>query len=278
MTTSLKETRYYWYSECEQQGDEHKAIKNKILVSMSNLASAIGDSIFMSVDEYLMYIRGKHKVHSQEALDNMARGVRLEPIARKWYEDNYHVTVKSMGFVVPKWEPRIGGSPDGLVGEDGIIEIKAPKIMYAPLKVYNRAVATGWQPKGFTHVWKTHYVQMQGYLAIMARKWCDYVVYCESENSVFVQRIPFDYKLWQSHIYPRLKYFLDILCGNIKVQLLIVKPPPDMIKHVDDISLIKQEVQSSTEEIKIDVKETCSVAAAPIPTQVIVPQIIKVSC
>jgi hypothetical protein len=176
----------------------------------------------------------------------MARGVRLEPVARKWYEDTYNVTVKSMGFVIPKWEPRIGGSPDGLVGDDGIVEIKAPKVMYSRLKAYVEASKRGWVSKDFTHIWKTHYIQMQGYMAIMARSWCDYIVYCESDKCAFVQRIPFNYQFWTTSVYPRLKYFLDILCGNIKIQVLIMKSP--IITSADNdenCKLIKREKEES---------------------------------
>lgn len=61
----------------------------------------------------------------------------------------------------------IGGTPDGYVGEDGIIEVKCP--MDGGNHI--RAMLTGeiYNPE--------HVFQVQGYLWITGRKWCDYITY-----------------------------------------------------------------------------------------------------
>lgn len=57
--------------------------------------------------------------------DDMARGVEEEPIARNWYSEN-HAPVTEVGFMAEdKWGFQLGYSPDGLVGSDGLIEIKS---------------------------------------------------------------------------------------------------------------------------------------------------------
>lgn len=93
----------------------------------------------------------------------MQRGVELEPIARRRYEDEHFAAVEEVGYI--QRGEFFGVSPDGLVGEDGAIEIKCPQ---APEFV--RWMVTREIPKGY-------YAQMQWLLFITGRSWCDYVVY-----------------------------------------------------------------------------------------------------
>ena len=58
----------------------------------------------------------------------------------------------------------LAGSPDGLIGEDGLVEVKCPY----------------WQMKKGPHqeVPDHYYLQMQVQLQCTQREWCDYVCYC----------------------------------------------------------------------------------------------------
>jgi hypothetical protein len=76
--------------------------------------------------------------------------------------------VNTVGFVeLSGW---IGGSPDGLVGEDGIIEVKCPNSCthYDYMRL-NKKDPSWYDP---TYKW-----QMQGNLWITGRKWCDWISY-----------------------------------------------------------------------------------------------------
>lgn len=56
----------------------------------------------------------------------MQWGIENEPVARVFYEYLYEVTVQETGFIHhPKYD-FIGASPDGLIGDDGLLEIKCP--------------------------------------------------------------------------------------------------------------------------------------------------------
>lgn len=57
----------------------------------------------------------------------MERGSELEPLARAAYELRKDATVTTVDFVLHPTMEWCGCSPDGLCGEDGLIEIKAPK-------------------------------------------------------------------------------------------------------------------------------------------------------
>jgi putative phage-type endonuclease len=95
----------------------------------------------------------------------MQRGIDLEPIARAHYEAFRGVLVTEVGFVLHPTIKGFGASPDGLVGEDGLVEIKCPNIS--------------------THIgyWMqdeppSEYIdQMLAQLACTGRKWCDFVSY-----------------------------------------------------------------------------------------------------
>lgn len=64
----------------------------------------------------------EYDLSSNRAVQN---GRAREPEARCLFEQEKGLTVRQIGFA---WEPRKrwGCSPDGLIGEDGILEIKAP--------------------------------------------------------------------------------------------------------------------------------------------------------
>lgn len=56
---------------------------------------------------------------------DMEQGKILEEEARPWYALEYNVEVEQVGFVTTD-DGRIGCSPDGLIGEDGGLELKCP--------------------------------------------------------------------------------------------------------------------------------------------------------
>lgn len=93
----------------------------------------------------------------------MERGSILEPEARRLYQAINDVTVKEVGFV--EYGEYAGCSPDGLVGDDGFIEIKCPL-------AHNFLV---WRKNKLI---KPEYViQIQYNLYITKRQWCDFFVY-----------------------------------------------------------------------------------------------------
>lgn len=94
----------------------------------------------------------------------MARGTELEPIARAAYEAHCGVLVEEVGFVRHPTLPMVGVSPDGLVGRDGLVEIKCPASMakhWDALKQGSHAVEYRWQ--------------VYGQMWVCEREWCDVV-------------------------------------------------------------------------------------------------------
>jgi putative phage-type endonuclease len=108
--------------------------------------------------------------------DDMFRGVISEPIARDIYSGHYQQAVE-VGFMVRQeddWE--LGYSPDGVVGMDGLVEIKSPRA-----KTHLNTILTDRVP--------AHYVaQLQAGLVVSGRAWIDYVSYVGG-MPLFVKRV-----------------------------------------------------------------------------------------
>lgn len=91
------------------------------------------------------------------------RGIEMEAEAVKWYEFDRDVKVEQVGFIMSD-DGSTGGSPDGLVGDDGGVEIKCKKL----------TTHIGYLLGEDEH---HHRCQCQGYLWITGRKWWDLVFY-----------------------------------------------------------------------------------------------------
>lgn len=97
------------------------------------------------------------------ANDDMIRGQEEEPRARDKYAECYE-PVTEVGFMVrDDWGFKIGFSPDGLVGEDGILEIKSPRQKGHLATILADGIPT------------EHMPQIQCGLLVSGRKWADFV-------------------------------------------------------------------------------------------------------
>lgn len=93
----------------------------------------------------------------------MERGIELEDLAKKEYEARNFEFIDDVGLMYHEKIGLFGGSPDGLVGEEGGIEIKCPNTA-----THIDTVLNGTIKKNYT-------LQMQSYMAITGRKWFDFV-------------------------------------------------------------------------------------------------------
>jgi len=95
----------------------------------------------------------------------MEWGTAQEPHARAAYEAVGGVLVQEVGFVPHPSIPDAGASPDGLVGVDGLIEIKCP---YTATHI--ETMLSGKIPDRYI-------TQMQWQMACTGSEWCDFVSY-----------------------------------------------------------------------------------------------------
>lgn len=96
----------------------------------------------------------------------MERGIELEAEARDAYSFQAGVAVEEVGFIVCDWLPNTGCSPDGLVGGDGLVEIKCPSAMGKHLD------ALLYNGHAIEYLW-----QIRHQLMVTGRQWVDIVSY-----------------------------------------------------------------------------------------------------
>lgn len=113
----------------------------------------------------------------------MQWGTDQEPLARAAYEAAQDVLVDEVGLVTHPTILMSAASPDGLVGNDGLIEIKCPNTATHIETVLTEKVPTKYIP------------QMQWQMACTQRKWCDFVSFdprMPEGLQLFIQRVDFD--------------------------------------------------------------------------------------
>ena len=114
---------------------------------------------------------------------DMARGQFDEPLARNLYAETY-APVRETGFLVreePTW--KLGYSPDGLVGDDGLIEVKSPRAKTHLRTILNEEVPS------------YHMAQIQAGLLVTGREWLDFLSYSGG--------LP----MWRKRVYPDQRWF-----------------------------------------------------------------------
>lgn len=157
-----------WH-DVEQNTDEWlelrrgKATMSRASTFMANYGKSFGEP----AKEYALQlalerITGKRAEHGFTN-DHMERGHEQEPIAKMCYEEQHFVDVSNGGFFDLGM---YGDSPDGLVGNDGVVEFKSviAKTQYATLCRGSYDPAYKWQ--------------LVGHLDCTGRDWVDFGSYC----------------------------------------------------------------------------------------------------
>jgi putative phage-type endonuclease len=111
----------------------------------------------------------------------MEWGIENEGFARANYESKMNLLVTETGAIDHPTIPMSAASPDGLVGDDGCLEIKCPH------------TATHIDTLLGDEVAKKYYDQMQWQMACAERDWCDFVSYdprMPEGLQLFIKRVP----------------------------------------------------------------------------------------
>lgn len=165
--------------DCRQQSDEWEHWRNRPTASEfgSFCTPARGDYSAQAT-AYAAKIVAKRLGVYQEPPPTfwMEWGTENEPNAKHAYTLETGLEIQEVGFILPDKTDAYGGSPDGLVAEDGGVEIKCP----AP-ETLIAIHAAGEMPVSYRP-------QVQGLLFISGRAWWDFYVW-HPELTAFRQRI-----------------------------------------------------------------------------------------
>ena len=150
---------------------------------------------------------------------HMDRGHAMEAEARALYEFAESVEVERVGFIK---NHGAGASPDGLVGDHGLLEIKTAE----PHILIEHRIAG--------RVPSEHVAQVQGQMWVSEREWCDLLIYWP-ELDPFQTRIPRDDAYIDRTLAPGVLRFLDELedlvaqlSGGAAPEIAPTAPPIDL--------------------------------------------------
>lgn len=142
---------------------------------------------------------------------DMLRGVMEEPLARDLYS-KHHAPVNECGFMTRDLGVGILGlSPDGLVGDDGLIEIKSRRQKKQVATVLSGRVPT------------ENYAQCQAALLVSGRAWLDYLSFSNGMH------------LWPTRVYPDIKWFEAITAALAKFEENAAAMVSDYLAAVDGL-------------------------------------------
>jgi putative phage-type endonuclease len=174
--------RPQYHFDIEQGTDEWHALRRGVITAsaIGRLLTAGGKPANNDTSRAQLYQLLAERITGESDQgfynDDMARGHLLEPYARDLYAENFD-PVAECGFITLTTPTGgvLGYSPDGLVGDDGLIEIKCPRP-----KTHLKSLLTGEVPSEYIP-------QVQTGLAVTGRRYCDYISYAPG-LPLFVQR------------------------------------------------------------------------------------------
>ena len=157
------------FHDIPQNSEEWMALRcGKVTASqfgcfMANEGKAFGDPAKRYALQIALEICNGFKSEVSFSNEHTERGHEQEPIARMMYEDEHFADVLNGGFF--DWGS-YGDSPDGLVGDDGVVEVKSviAPTHYATLRRGSFDPSYRWQ--------------LVGHLDCTKREWVDFVSYC----------------------------------------------------------------------------------------------------
>lgn len=131
----------------------------------------------------------------------MQHGTETEPQARMAYEAETGLMVTEVAMIQHGTIEMAGASPDGLVGEDGLVEIKCPNT--------STHIATLMADKA-----PSQYIpQMQWQMACTGRAWCDFVSFdprMPEDMQLFIKRVPRDNALIAEYEAEVVKFLAEV--------------------------------------------------------------------
>ena len=158
---------------CHIQGTQewHAQRAGRITASAANYALAApgGKGRTEYIEQLADDIEGVPNFADVDNPPWFAKGRFYESWARGWYSFTKGVDVKETGFIVHDDYSWLGCSPDGLVGNDGLVEIKFRHYLHT----FNDSIEK--------NIPRATMAQIQTQLFVTGREWCDYVNYWRDE-------------------------------------------------------------------------------------------------
>lgn len=167
---------------CEQRSEEWRYLRcGKVTASeIANILAKVKKGEPAGRVNYRAQIIAEVLTHTPQdsgyVSPAMQWGIDQEPFARAAYEVERNAIIDSVGFAMHPQIENFGCSPDGFVGEDGLVQFKCPNTATHIEYLLRGEVPADYQP------------QMLAEMAVTGRAWCDFVS--------FDPRLPQEYQLF----------------------------------------------------------------------------------
>lgn len=193
----------------------------------------------------------KAMLYSDFDTEAMRYGRTNEDTAVHELETTEGVSVSRCGLFIDSDKPYLGASPDGLIDDDGLVEVKCPSS--AKEMTPNDAIAarkiTFWsydkaraKVTGVNVRHKYHY-QVQGQLHVTKRNYCLFAVW--TPLGIKVQRIERDDNFWHKEMLEKLtKFYMDCLLPELvdprHTRSMEIRDPPYITEAIRTLSIKKK--------------------------------------
>ena len=166
--------------------------------------------------EYACVLIAERLLHRKLEFYNspaMERGLIVEAEAADWYEFDQDVTAQRAGFITDE-RHRMGCSPDRLVGDEGLLEVKAP-LPHTQVEYWlSGEVSERFRP------------QLQGQLYVSQRSWVDILCWHDVLPKLVVRVEPDDkFIAALDRELQILNYFIERVMEKIRATSELLIPP-----------------------------------------------------
>lgn len=198
------------------QGSQEWLDQRKGKLTASNVGAALGLCTWVSRQQAFDRALGNDSFVGNDATRH-GQAHENDGIAAYMRDTGNHVQATGL-HVHPQYD-WLAGSPDGLVGEDGLIEVKCPYWRRKDGKILHDKVPP------------YYYLQMQLCLECTDRKWCDYI--CWTRDAHVIYRVLRDENL-QAQLMPHYEQFVEAMQrGDAKPPVLKKADKDDIAQTVE---------------------------------------------
>ncbi|XP_050671428.1 uncharacterized protein LOC126969880 isoform X2 [Leptidea sinapis] len=156
-------------------------------------------------------------------LTSIAHGVEHEQQALLQLQQQENIIIEPCGLFIDKEYPFIGATPDGLIGEDTIVEVKCPItahkkglsncIQENKIEILKYNINTKTATVNKNSNW---YYQIQGQLHVSERQQCLLAIWAGENENVYIKFIEKDDLFWETKMKPKLiKFYMKCLLPEI---------------------------------------------------------------
>lgn len=149
-------------------------------------------------------------------------GRKSEATAIAQLAEQENILIKECGLFIDKYHPFLGATPDGLIGNDGLVEVKCPSSLagqdIGSAAMQGKVKCLKMNKEQVICMNETHeyYYQVQGQLHITERQYCLFAIWTGTEKRIHVLRVDKNDTFWKLRMEPHLiKFYMNCMLPEL---------------------------------------------------------------